>query len=100
MPKWLVLFGYQVYVWSNEGVPLEPVHVHIAKRINPHGFKVWIRKDGKCEVARGQDKRRIPACTLAKILDALNIYSDDLVEKWKERFHEASFIDEQRKKQK
>lgn len=96
MPKWMVLFGYQVYVWSNEGVPLEPVHVHVAKHISPHGLKIWIRRDGTCEVARGQNKRLIPAPMLTRILGALNVYSDDLIEKWKERFQEASFIDEQK----
>ncbi len=29
MPQIFKVAGYLVYFWSNEGVPLEPIHVHI-----------------------------------------------------------------------
>lgn len=31
MPQIFSIGSYLVYFWSNEGEPLEPIHVHIAK---------------------------------------------------------------------
>ena len=31
MPQIFRIGTYTVYFWSNEGVPLEPIHVHIAE---------------------------------------------------------------------
>ena len=31
MPQIFSIGSYIVYFWSNEGEPLEPIHVHIAK---------------------------------------------------------------------
>lgn len=31
MPQIFRIGSYIVYFWSNEGIPLEPVHVHIAE---------------------------------------------------------------------
>lgn len=30
MPQLLRFGPYRVYFWSNEGLPLEPVHVHVS----------------------------------------------------------------------
>ena len=31
MPQILRIGPYSIYFWSNEGDPLEPIHVHVAK---------------------------------------------------------------------
>lgn len=31
VPSLFRLFGYVIFFWSNEGAPLEPVHVHVAR---------------------------------------------------------------------
>ena len=31
MPQIFSIGAYIVYFWSNEGEPLEPIHIHIAK---------------------------------------------------------------------
>ncbi len=33
MPQIFKIGSYTVYFWMNEGNPLEPVHVHVAKGI-------------------------------------------------------------------
>jgi hypothetical protein len=45
MPNFITIFGYNIYFWSNENKPLEPVHVHISKG-NPtsNATKYWINK--------------------------------------------------------
>lgn len=48
MPQIFKFYGYVIYFWSNEGDPLEPVHVHIAEN-NPgaNSTKAWITKKGE-----------------------------------------------------
>lgn len=46
MPKIMEILGYIIYFWSNEGQPSEPVHVHISKKPNKNGTKVWLKSDG------------------------------------------------------
>ena len=47
MPSLFRLFGYVVFFWSNEGNPLEPVHVHVAKGTpNANATKIWITEAG------------------------------------------------------
>ena len=47
MPQIFRIGSYTVYFWSNEGNPLEPVHVHIAEgRPYQNATKVWITKTG------------------------------------------------------
>ena len=52
MPQIFKLGSYWVYFWTNEGEPLEPIHVHIAEgKPLPNATKIWITKDGKCSLA-------------------------------------------------
>ena len=47
MPQIFRIGSYIVYFWSNEGIPLEPVHVHIAEgRASANATKVWITRSG------------------------------------------------------
>lgn len=63
MPSLFRLFGYVIFFWSNEGAPLEPVHVHVAKGVpNASATKIWITEAGGCIVANNNSK--IPARTL------------------------------------
>ena len=31
MPQFFKIGGYIIYFWINEGMPLEPIHVHVAE---------------------------------------------------------------------
>lgn len=43
MPQLLKIGPYSIYFWSNEGDPLEPVHVHISEgRAYANATKLWI----------------------------------------------------------
>lgn len=49
MPQVFKVGSYWVYFWTNEGDPLEPIHVHISEGSpSPNATKVWITKSGKC----------------------------------------------------
>ena len=84
MPKFMELFGYNIYFWSNEGEPLEPLHVHVAKSITSNATKIWITKNGKCILENNNSN--ISPKELKKIMGTLEIYSEDLIETWKEYF--------------
>ena len=43
MPRVFKIGAYLVYFWSNEGDPLEPIHVHIAEGVPSEcTTKVWL----------------------------------------------------------
>ena len=90
MPSLFRLFGYVIFFWSNEGAPLEPVHVHVAKGVP----KCQCNKDldseaGGCIVANNNSK--IPARTLSAIVDVLESRSSYIVAQWNDVFGESKF---------
>ena len=90
MPQLFKMGEYVVYFWSNEGLPTEPVHVHIAKgdpTIN--ATKVWITQDGRALVCNNQS--RIPKFELRLILRAIEANSERIVKKWTEHFEGVWF---------
>lgn len=92
MPRIFRISNYIVHFWSNEGVPLEPVHIHISKgKPNAYSTKIWITKDGKCKLANNNSK--IPDFQLNTIMKLIEVqYIDEIKEKWIERFDEITFI--------
>ena len=52
MPQVFRAGPYWVYFWSNEGDPIEPVHVHVSQGAPvPNATKFWITSTGKCLLA-------------------------------------------------
>ena len=79
MPSLFRLFGYVIFFWSNEGAPLEPVHVHVAKGVpNANATKIWMTEAGGCIIANNNSK--IPIRTLNAIVDVLESRSSYTVE--------------------
>lgn len=92
MPKCFEVYGYIIFFWSNESDPLEPVHVHVARRIAANSTKIWILSDGSAELDNNHS--RIPARDLRRILKVLEAYSDVIVAQWESYFDEpATFKD-------
>ena len=85
MPKVMEILGYIIYFWSNEGKPLEPLHVHIAKRPTKNGTKIWIMSDGTAVV--DNNKGQIPAKILKRLLLTIADYHGDIENAWKSHFH-------------
>ena len=47
MPQLLRIRPYSIYFWSNEGNPLETIHVHISEgRAKSTATKIWITSTG------------------------------------------------------
>lgn len=51
MPVVIRIFGYKIYFWTNEGNPLEPVHVHVSEKPHQNATKIWILSTGKIKLA-------------------------------------------------
>ena len=85
MPKCFDLLGYIVFFWSNEGAPLEPIHVHVAKSISQNATKIWILSDGSA-MLDDRNPSRVPKHDLARIVRAIGMYSADIIKMWKETF--------------
>ena len=93
MPKFSEILGYKVFVWSNEGKPLEPVHVHVSKNISKNATKFWILKDGSVRLAH--DSNELSLKDLVKVQKVLEQYSKEYVKKWEAYFEvSATFINE------
>ena len=60
MPQIFKIGAYVVYFWANEGMALEPVHVHIATGIpTANATKVWITKAGKCLLCNNKKNKGV-----------------------------------------
>ncbi len=92
MPKVMKLFGYGVYFWSNEGVPLEPIHIHVSKDLHKNATKIWILENGTVKLENNNDE--IASKDLKRILKAVSVFSDEIIEKWKNNFGEISFYND------
>lgn len=87
MPKLFSVGPYSIYFWSNESAPLEPVHVHISEgRATENATKVWITSTGK--VLLCNNRSRIPARVLKKLLRIIESNSESIMERWLEQFGE------------
>lgn len=90
MPQIFRIGSYWVYFWTNEGLPLEPIHIHIAEgKPVPSATKVWISKSGKCSLANNNSN--IPSVVLNKLLRVIEARSFEIMTKWKNTFGEIDF---------
>lgn len=92
MPQIMDLFGYKIYFWANESLPLEPVHVHVSKKPNQNGSKIWLTKNGKTQICNNSE--RIPPKDLRKIAKVLELYYKEIFDKWERYFGQIRYIDD------
>jgi hypothetical protein len=82
MPTVRCLFGYNIYVWSDEGNPVEPIHFHVSKgKPSPHADKYWILSNGY--IAADQKNRTINRRDSLKIIQSIdNQTVEDIKSEW------------------
>ena len=81
MPKIFEWNGYKFFFFSNEGVPLEPCHIHVRKGENIAKF--WVSGDIVLDSSWGMSSKELLMIE-AKIEEQKNY----IMEKWNEFFHE------------
>lgn len=90
MPQIFSIGSYLVYFWLNEGEPLEPIHVHIAKgKPEKNATKIWITKSLHCVVCNNNSQ--IPSHVLNNLLEIIENRAFEVVTKWNERFGDIHF---------
>lgn len=90
MPQVFKIGSFLIYFWSNEGKPLEPVHVHISDGVpSPNTTKVWITKSGHTLLCNNNSN--IPNKKLGIILKTISARSNEIITKWKDYFGEISY---------
>lgn len=90
MPQVFRIGPYWVYFWTNEGYPLEPVHVHVSEGApTKNSTKIWITSAGKTYLCNNNS--RIPPKTLRNIMRIIEARSAEVVEQWEDYFGEVRF---------
>ena len=91
MPQIFRIGSYIVYFWSNEGMPLEPIHVHIAEgRASANATKVWITSTGHTLLSNHNSKS--PPKILRGILRIIEANSAEIIDRWTEQFNDRTFF--------
>lgn len=88
MPSVFSLLGYSVYFWSNEGKPLEPIHVHVAKRATKNGTKFWLYSDGSIHLESNGSK--LSTSEISKLKRLLKEHYDEIVLCWESYFKQKA----------
>ncbi|MCD7746236.1 MAG: DUF4160 domain-containing protein [Lachnospiraceae bacterium] len=90
MPQIFKIGAYLIYFWSNEGEPLEPIHVHVAEGYpSENSTKIWITKSGKCLLCNNNS--RIPGRKLRDIMDIVEARHFEIEKKWLTYFKEIYY---------
>ena len=91
MPQILRIGPYSIYFWSNEGDPLEPVHVHISEGLaTSAATKFWITSTGKVIICNNNSQ--IPEKVLKRLARLVEANSTEIINEWMERFGETRFF--------
>lgn len=90
MPHIFKIGAYLIFIWINEGEPLEPVHIHVSeRRPAKNATKIWITRSGKCLLAHNDS--RIPTVALKNIMRIIETRSAEIISRWESVFGEARF---------
>lgn len=80
MPKIFEWKGYKFFFFSNEGDPLEPIHIHVRKGENI--VKYWVSPDIYLAYSWGMSPKE-----LSILENAVIKHKEQIVEKWNEYFN-------------
>ena len=94
MPQFNWFYGHQIYYWSDEGKPLEPLHFHIAKEPRKNATKIWILSDGTLKI--GKIAKDVKPTTVNRIMQIMKEYVAEYKKEWEAFFgEEPTYIDQQ-----
>lgn len=91
MPQIFRMGEYWIYFWTNEGKPLEPIHIHISKGApTATATKVWITSTGKTLLCNNNS--HIPSHTLRNIMRMVEARSHDIINLWLKYFDDIHYF--------
>jgi len=90
VPQVFKVGNYLVFLWFAEGVPLEPIHVHISEGTpSENATKVWLTKNHKTLLCH--NKSNIPSHKLNTIMKIIEARADEIEKKWISYFGQVSY---------
>lgn len=90
VPQIFKIGSYYVYFWTNEGLPLEPVHVHVSQGApSANATKIWITEAGRCLLCHNNSN--IPNKTLRNIMRIIEARNQVILQKWYSYFKEIHY---------
>ncbi|MGN0255842.1 MAG: DUF4160 domain-containing protein [Chordicoccus sp.] len=90
MPQLFRIGRFIVYFWSNEGMPEEAIHVHVAEgRPTANATKFWITRSRKTLLANNNS--HIKEKELRMIQRILEANSGIIINEWQKHFETLTF---------
>ena len=90
MPQIFKIGNYIIFFWSNETIPLEPIHVHVSEGSPmPNATKIWITSSGKCYL--DNNNSHISKVVLRNIMRIIEARSNEIINKWVKYFGSISY---------
>lgn len=91
MPQIFKIGPYSFFIWSNEGEPLEPIHVHVTEgKPRSNATKIWITQSGKSLLCNNNS--HIPERRLRDLMRIAEANSKLIVERWISQFGEIRYF--------
>lgn len=96
MPKLFDYFGKNYFIWSDEGNPTEPIHIHISNGSTGYenSDKFWLSKYGYFVPAN--DNKVFKSRESRRLIKVITNDADlcKLKEAWMQRFQNIRYFDE------
>ncbi len=90
MPQLYRIGSYIIFFWSNENMPLEPIHVHISEgKASANATKIWITSTGKAILSHNSSNIKMQI--LRKLIRFIEANSKEIEEQWIEHFGEIRY---------
>ena len=91
MPQLYRIGSYIIFFWSNENMPLEPIHVHISEgKASANATKIWITSTGKAILSHNSSNIKMQI--LRKLIRFIEADSEEIEEQWIEHFGEIRYF--------
>ncbi len=91
MPQLYRIGSYIIFFWSNENMPLEPIHVHISEgKASANATKIWITSTGKAILSHNSSNIKMQI--LRKLIRFIEANSEEIEEQWIEHFGEIRYF--------
>ena len=91
MPQLYRIGSYIIFFWSNENMPMEPIHVHISEgKASANATKIWITSTGKAILSHNSSNIKMQI--LRKLIRFIEANSEEIEEQWIEHFGEIRYF--------